>query len=78
MCESDFIKIQEKIDSVQVLARIGRLHGKIASALSGFTAEQWMLWVIVYSPFVSVQSCSLHSVQSCTNASNPLKTTIPC
>ncbi len=52
MCESEFIKIQEKIDSVLVPARIGRLPGKIASAFSGFTAEQWMLWVIVYSPFV--------------------------
>ncbi len=44
MCESDFIKILEKIE---VPARIGRLPGKIASSFSGFTAEQWMLWVIV-------------------------------
>lgn len=52
LTDSSFIAIQEKIDSLKVPACIGRLPGNIASGFSGFTAEQWMLWTIVYSPFV--------------------------
>ena len=46
-------KIQQKIDSLITPVHAGRLPGKIATAsgFSGFTAEQWMIWTIVYSPF---------------------------
>ena len=44
--------IQEKVDSICVPACIGRILGKIASGFSDFTAEQWMVWTIVHSPFV--------------------------
>lgn len=44
--------IQDKMDSISVPARVGRLPGKIASGFSDFTAEQWMAWTIIYSPFV--------------------------
>ena len=50
--ESKFLAIQEKMDTILVPAHVGRLPGKIASAFSGFTAEQWMVWTIIYSPFV--------------------------
>ena len=50
--DTAFTKIQDKIDSMVVPPCIGRLPGKIASGFAGFTAEQWMLWTIVYSPFV--------------------------
>ena len=33
-------------------ANVGRIPHKIAAGFSGFTAEQWMLWTILYSPFV--------------------------
>ena len=47
-------KIQQKVDSLITPVHAGRLPGKIATAsgFSGFTAEQWMIWTIVYSPFV--------------------------
>lgn len=50
--DSAFKCIQEKVDSISVPARIGRLPGKISSGFSDFTAEQWMLRTIIYSPFV--------------------------
>ena len=42
--ESKFLAIQEKMDAILVPAHVGRLPVKIASAFSGFTAEQWMAW----------------------------------
>ena len=32
-----------------LLYTIGRIPKKIASAFGGFTAEQWMNWILVYS-----------------------------
>lgn len=52
LSESDFLAIQERVGDITVPAHVGRLPTKIASAFAGFTAEQWMLWTIVYSPFV--------------------------
>ena len=42
-----------KMDSIITSSHLGCLPGKIATAsgFSGFTAEQWMIWTIVYSPF---------------------------
>ena len=46
-------KVQQKMDSLIIPVYAGRLPSKIATAsgFSGFTAEQWMIWTIVYSPF---------------------------
>jgi hypothetical protein len=47
-----FEKIQDEVDSLNTPCNIGRLPHKISSQFSGFTAEQWMLWTTLYSPFV--------------------------
>ena len=52
MSEGTFSSIQDVVDSISVPPRIGRLPEKIASGFSGFTAEQWMAWTIIYSPFI--------------------------
>ena len=41
--------IQEKVDSFITPSDIGRIPGKIASNYSGFTAEQWRNWTLIYS-----------------------------
>ena len=55
LSDTVFHAIQEKVDCITVPANVGRIPGKISSAFSEFTAEQWMLWTIVYSPFVLKQ-----------------------
>jgi hypothetical protein len=40
------------VSQITVPAYVGRLPTKIASGFAGFTAEQWMLWTVVYSPLV--------------------------
>lgn len=52
LSDSDFSAIQERVSSISVPAQIGRLPSKIASGFGGFTAEQWMVWTIVFSPYV--------------------------
>ena len=51
--ESSSAIIQQKMDAMITSSHVGQLPGKIATAsgFSGFTAEQWMIWTIVYSPF---------------------------
>ena len=50
--EPMFLSIEEVVHFISVLANIGRLPEKIASGFSGFTAEQWMVWTLVFSPYV--------------------------
>lgn len=45
-------KIQNQVDCLNTPSNIGRLPHKISSQFTGFTAEQWMLWTTLYSPFV--------------------------
>ena len=45
-------KLQEKVDSINPPANVGRIPGKISAGFAGFTAEQLMLWTVVYSPVV--------------------------
>lgn len=45
----EFEKIQEKVDSFIVPDDIGRIPSKIASGFSGFTADQWRNWTVLYS-----------------------------
>ena len=49
---SDMEKIQEGIDGIIPPINIGRIPSKISAGFAGFTAEQWMHWTIIYSPFV--------------------------
>ena len=40
------------MNSINPPASVGRIPYKISAGLAGFTAEQWMLWTILYSPIV--------------------------
>ena len=44
--KSDFENIQKSVDSFITPSNIGRIPSKI---LSGFTAEQWRSWTLIYS-----------------------------
>ena len=52
LTDSVFDKLQEIMNSINPPARIGRIPYKVSAGSAGFTAEQWMLWTILYSPFV--------------------------
>jgi hypothetical protein len=41
--------IQERVDNMITPQDIGRIPGKITTNFSGFTADQWQSWVVVYS-----------------------------
>ncbi len=43
--------IQSKVDSFVTPSDIGRIPQKIGSNFSGFTAEQWRNWTLIYSLF---------------------------
>lgn len=43
--------IQSKVDSFITPSDVGRIPSKIASGFSGFTAEQWRNWALIYSLF---------------------------
>ena len=47
--ESQFDKIQAKVNAFITPTDIGRIPGKISSGFSGFTAEQWRNWTLIYS-----------------------------
>lgn len=49
--DEDFQRIQELVDGMTVPQDIGRIPGKIANSFSGFTADQWKNWTVVYSLF---------------------------
>ena len=50
--DADFQKLQEQMDDITPPGNVGRLPHKISAQFSGFTAEQWMLWTVLYSPFL--------------------------
>ena len=49
---SDFDIVQEKVDATNSPANIERIPGQFSSGFSGFTAEQLMVWTVIYSPVV--------------------------
>ena len=49
LTSKDFGIIQERVNSFISPADIGRIPSKISSGFSGFTAEQWKNWVIIFS-----------------------------
>ena len=67
------------VDGCKAPSNIGRLPFKIAKSFSGFTAEQWKSWVIVFSPFALFSrlpadhyKCWLNFVQACKLLSQPI------
>ncbi len=52
LTERKFEEIQELMDEINPPADIGRIPNKISAQFAGFTAEQWMMWTIVFSPFL--------------------------
>lgn len=70
--DDDFQRIQELVDSMTVPQDIGRIPGKISCSFSGFTADQWKNWTIVYSLFAlkgvlpdNYLECWRHFVLAC-------------
>ena len=49
LMKSHFLSIQEFIDAMVVPSDIGRIPSKIASNFSGFTADQFKNWIMIYS-----------------------------
>ena len=47
-----FDTLQERVDSINIPSKIGRIPSKISAGFAGFMAEQWMHWTILYSPVV--------------------------
>ena len=47
-----FSKISSCVARIQCPRDIGRLPIKITSSFSGFTADQWKAWVLIFSPVV--------------------------
>lgn len=47
--DSHLIDIQKKVDAFITPTDIRRIPGKITSGFSGFTAEQWRYWTLIYS-----------------------------
>ena len=46
---SKFVKIQECVDNFTVPADVGRIPRKIETGFSGFTADQFKNWILIYS-----------------------------
>ena len=79
LTSADLQKAQDKVDSVHVPTNIGRIPGKIAKSFSGFTTEQWKMWVAVFSPYALNgilpdvhYRCWLHFVKACRLICTPL------
>lgn len=50
--EEDFDKIQLAVNKFVTPSDVGRIPYKIASNFSGFTADQWKNWTLIYSPII--------------------------
>ena len=49
--KKQLLNIQQKVDQFVTPPEVGRIPLKIASGFSGFTAEQWRNWCVIYSLF---------------------------
>lgn len=49
LSESEFDSIQMSVDKFITPADVGRIPHKISSQFSGFTADQWKNWTLIYS-----------------------------
>ena len=77
LTRADLEHIQSKVDATNVPSNFGRIPYKIAKSFSGFTAEQWKTWVMVFSAlFGHLPShhykCWLNFVKACKLLSKPM------
>ena len=79
LTRADLEHVQKMVDGCKAPSNMGRLPFKIAKYFSGFTAEQWKSWVIVFSPFALFSrlpanhyKCWLNFVQACKLLSQPI------
>lgn len=73
LTKSKFKLIEERVQSIKTPKHVGRLPLKISSSFSGFTADQWKNWTIIFSPVVlkgiipqEHLTCWLFFVKACT------------
>lgn len=59
-----FELIQQKVDSFHTPVDVGRIPTKISSGFSGFSADQWRNWTLLYSQF-SLKDILHHSHFNC-------------
>lgn len=50
LTQNDLDTIQASVDKFVTPSDVGRIPYKIASKFSGFTADQWKNWILIYSP----------------------------
>ena len=50
--KSQFANIQDIVDSFVTPPDIGRIPSKIMSGFSGFTAEQWRNWILIFAVLI--------------------------
>ena len=79
LTQADLEHVQNKVDASNVPSSLGRLPFKIAKSFSGFTAEQWKTWVVIFSPFAlfghlpdSHYRCWLKFVKACRILCQPM------
>ena len=48
---SQYVLLQEKVDSVNPPTKIGRIPRKIGAGFVSFTADEWKHWILVYSTY---------------------------
>ena len=49
LCQQKLKQIQDTIEQIHAPVDVGRLPAKVASSFSGFKADQWRNWVLIYS-----------------------------
>ena len=48
--KGEFAHIHSTVSAMNVPKNVGRIPSKIGSSFSGFTADQWKNWTLIYSP----------------------------
>ena len=51
LTKKHFIEIEQIVSNFKTPQNIGRFPLKIASGFSGFTADQWRNWIVIFLPF---------------------------
>ena len=60
LSEANFDMIQKQVDLINPPSNVGRIPSKISAGFTGFMAEQWMQWTILYSPVILHNFLCLH------------------
>ena len=67
----DMAKIEKRVSMVIPPTPTGRIPQKVEAKFSGFTADQWRSWVLLYSPIVlldidsTLYACWMNFVRAC-------------